>query len=72
VRFRTRLSRLFGLVGEVNLYVISARPRNGALRAAAGQIALKRSVRMQTSETASPSAAHNMRTFGAVHRAACA
>src|SRR6266404_1241329 len=59
-------------MGEVNLSVISARSRNGAFPAGADQVALKRSVRTDTSETASPSTADKTRTFGAGHSAACA
>jgi hypothetical protein len=61
---------LIDLRREQNLSGISARPRNGALRTGADQVTLKRSLRMQTGETASPSAAHKMRAFGAVHGAA--
>jgi len=56
VRFSKRLVDLVDLGGKQNLCVISARPGNGALGAAAGQVALKCSFRMQTGETASPSA----------------
>ena len=58
------------LGGKQNLSAISALPRNGALPAGADQVSLKCSLGMQTSETASPSAAHKMRAFGAVHSAA--
>ena len=58
------------LVGRLrckqNLYVISASPRDGALRAGADQVTPKRSLRMQTSEAASSLATHDTRTFGAV------
>jgi len=52
------------------LSLISASSRNVA--SGADQVTLKRSLRMHTSKTAITSAAYKMRSFGAVHSAACA
>ena len=49
----------------MNPSVIGAHLRNVASLAGAGHVTLKRFLRMHTSITASPSATHEVRTFGA-------